>query len=336
MEPGIANQSLILSYTEFTLLGFPGISRWRPLLAIPFFSMYLVILSGNSLIICLIYTEKTFHSPMYLLISVLFAINMSVSTAILPKFLLDLLFHLNQVSLTGCLLQMFIIYFMSVCESSVMVLMSLDRYVAICRPLHYHNIMTKSFLVSLTVIVITRGFILVCPFVIFPSMIQFCKSNIILHFACEHLALLSLACGDTTKVEKAGLIIRILVPVLDGILLLISYTTILYTAMKTATGKSRYKALNTCGTHFLGAMMVYMCALASSSVWNMETAVSIDLKHLFTALYIIIPAVLNPFIYGLCVSKIRKNIVKYWRKKDKLFSSWDGRHSKPHTKSDAE
>ncbi|XP_041437144.1 olfactory receptor 52L1-like [Xenopus laevis] len=321
MEPGISNQSLILSYTDFTLLGFPGISRWRPLLAIPFFLVYLVILSGNSLIICLISAEKSLFSPMYLLISVLFAINMSFTTAILPKFLLDLLFHLNQVSLIGCLLQMFFIYFMSVCESSVMVLMSLDRYVAICRPLHYHNIMTKSFLVSLTVIVITRGFILVCPFVIFASMIQFCRSNIILHFACENMALLSLACGDTTKVEKAGLALRILVSVFDGILLLISYTTILYTAMKTVTGKSRNKALNTCGTHFLVAMMVYMCALASSSVWKMETAVSIDVNHLFTALYVIIPAAINPFIYGLRVSKIRKSLVKYWRKKDNLFSS---------------
>ncbi|KAE8628235.1 hypothetical protein XENTR_v10007414 [Xenopus tropicalis] len=321
MEPGISNQSFIFSYTDFTLLGFPGISRWRPLLAIPFFSVYLVILSGNSLIIHLIYTEKTLHSPMYLLISVLLAINMSVTTAILPKFLLDLLFQLNQVSLTGCLLQMFVIYFMSVCESSVMVLMSLDRYVAICRPLRYHNIMTTSFLACLTVIVITRGLVLVCPFIILASMVQFCRSNTILHFACETMALLSLASGDTTKLEIAGLILRILVAVLDGILLMVSYSTILYTAMKTVTGKSRHKALNTCGTHLLVAMVVYLCALVSSSVWKKETILSIDVKHLFTALYIMIPAALNPLIYGLRISIIRKSLVKYWRKKDNLFLS---------------
>ncbi|KAE8628234.1 hypothetical protein XENTR_v10007413 [Xenopus tropicalis] len=321
MEPGITNQSFIFSYTDFTLLGFPGISRWRPLLAIPFFTMYLVILSGNSLLICLICIKKTLHSPMYLLISVLFAIHITSCTAILPKFLLDLLFQLNQVSLTGCLLQMFVIYFMAVCESNVMVLMSLDRYVAICRPLHYHNIMTKRFLVSLTFVIIIQSFALVCPFVIFPSMTQFCKSNTILHFACEHLALLSLGCGDTTKLEKAGLIIRILVPVRDGILLMISYSTILYTAMKTATGKSRHKALNTCGTHLLVAVLAYVCALASSSVWKVEATVSEDVKHLFTALYIVIPAASNPFIYGLRISKIRKTLVKYWRERKILFSS---------------
>eukprot|EP00079_Xenopus_tropicalis_P014112 XP_002945173.1 PREDICTED: olfactory receptor 52L1-like [Xenopus tropicalis] len=315
MEPGISNQSFILSYTDFTLLGFPGISRWRPLLAIPFFSVYLVILSGNSLIICLICIKKTLHSPMYLLISVLFAINITISTAILPKFLLDLLFHLNQVSLTGCLLQMFVIYFMSVCESGAMVLMSLDRYVAICRPLHYHNIMTKRFLAWLTVIIIIRNCFLICPLIILISMVQFCRSNIILNFTCENMALLSLGCGDTTKPQIAGLIARTIAIVLDISLLLISYSKILYTAMKTATGKSRQKALSTCGTHLLVATLAYMSALSSSAVYRMETTLSIDVKNLFTALYLILPASLNPFIYGLWVSEIRKSLVKYWRKK---------------------
>eukprot|EP00079_Xenopus_tropicalis_P013618 XP_002942417.1 PREDICTED: olfactory receptor 52E8-like [Xenopus tropicalis] len=310
MEPGISNQSFIFSYTDFTLLGFPGISRWRPLLAIPFFSVCLVILSGNSLIIHLIYTEKTLHSPMYLLISVVFAINMSVSTAILPKFLLDLLFQLNQVSLTGCLLQMFVIYFMSLCESGVLLLMSLDRYIAICRPLRYHNIMTKRFLAWLTVIIIIRNCFLICPLVILTSMVQFCRSNIILNFTCENMALLSLGCGDTTKPQIAGLIVRITVTVLDVGLLLLSYSTILYTAMKTTTGKSQHKALNTCGTHLLVVAVFYLCALASSIVQRMETTISTDVKILFTALYLLIPALLNPFIYGFRMSEIRKSLLQ--------------------------
>ncbi|OCT96270.1 hypothetical protein XELAEV_18013945mg [Xenopus laevis] len=309
MEPGISNQSLFFSYTEFTLLGFPGISRGRPLFAIPFFLVYLVILIANSLIICLIYTEKTLHSPMYLLIFVLLAVNIT-----LPKFLLDLLFHLNQVSLTGCLLQMFFIYFMSVCESGAMLLMSLDRYVAICRPLHYHNIITKKFLVSLTFVVIIRSFVLVCPFVLLTSMVQFCRSNIILNFACENMALLSLGCGDTTKPQMAGLIVRIIVTALDGSLFFVSYSTILYTAVKTVDNKSRHKALHTCGTHLLVTMQVYVSGLVSSIVYRMESTVSTDVKNLFTALYLIMQGALNPLIYGLRVSKIRKGLVKYWRK----------------------
>ncbi|XP_002942423.3 olfactory receptor 52Z1 [Xenopus tropicalis] len=321
MEPGISNQSFIFSYTDFTLLGFPGISRWRPLLAIPFFSIYLVILSGNSLLICLICIKKTLHSPMYFLISLLFAINITSITTTLPKFLLDLLFHLNQVSLTGCLLQMFVIYFVTACESTVLLLMSSDRYVAICRPLRYHNIMTTSFLAWLTVIVIIRNCLLICPLIVLISMVQFCRSNVILNFACENMALLSLGCGDTTKPQIAGLIVRIIATVLDGSLLLISYSTILYTAMKTATGKSRHKALNTCGTHLLVAMVVYLCALASTIVQRMETSISTDIKNLFIALYLIIPALLNPFIYGFRVSEIRKSLLGYWRERKNVFSS---------------
>uniref|UniRef100_A0A803JS86 Olfactory receptor n=1 Tax=Xenopus tropicalis TaxID=8364 RepID=A0A803JS86_XENTR len=340
MEPGISNQSFIFSYTDFTLLGFPGISRWRPLLAIPFFSVYLVILSGNSLIIHLIYTEKTLHSPMYLLISVLFAINITVSTAILPKFLLDLLFRLNQVSLTGCLLQMFSIYFMSVCESGVMLLMSLDRYVAICRPLRYHNIMTKRFLLSLTFIVIIRSFILVCPFVLFTSMVQFCRSNIILNFTCENMALLSLGCGDTTKPQIAGLIVRIIVTALDGSLFFLSYSTILYTAMKTVDNKSRHKALNTCGTHLLVTMQVYVSGLVSSLIARGKALhkalhtcsthlivvvlnsscgliaailyrmpISVDVQNLFSAIYYLFPATIHPIIYGYRMKEIRRCLV---------------------------
>ncbi|OCT96271.1 olfactory receptor 52L1 [Xenopus laevis] len=319
MEPGISNQSFFFSFTDFTLLGFPGISQWRPLLAIPFFSMYLVILSGNSLIVFLIYTEKTLNSPMYLLILLLFAINMTITTAILPKFFLDLLFCLNQVSLTGCLLQMFFIYFFSVCESGVILIMSLDRYIAICRPLRYHNIMTKSLLAWLMVIVLIRNCLLICPLIILTSKVQFCKSNIILNFACENMALLSLGCGDTTRPQIAGLIVQIFVIVLDFSLLLISYSNILYTAMKTATGKSQHKALNACGTHLLVGILAYMSALSSSTVYRMETTISIDVKNLFTALNLIVPASLNPFIYGLKVSEIRKSLIKYWRKKTMLF-----------------
>ncbi|OCT96266.1 olfactory receptor 52A1 [Xenopus laevis] len=319
MEPGISNQTSFLSYTEFTLLGFPGISGWRSLLAIPFFFMYLVILTGNSLIINQVSIHKKFHSPMYVLISMIFAIHIAISTAILPNFLLDLLFHLNQVSLTGCLLQMFFIYFMSVCESGVILIMSLDRYVAICRPLHYHNIMTKRLLVWLMVIVIIRNFLLICPLVVFISMVQFCKSDIILNFACENMALLSLGCGDTTRPQIAGLIVRITVTVFDVSLLLISYSNILYTVMKNVSRKSRYKALNTCGTHLLVALLVYLCALTSSIVQRMDTTISTDVKNLFTALYLLIPATLNPFIYGLRVSEIRKSLVEYWQAKKNNF-----------------
>ncbi|KAM4796261.1 olfactory receptor 52E8-like [Rhinophrynus dorsalis] len=320
MESVNANQTSF-SYTEFILFGFPGLTGARQILSIPFFSLYMMILAGNSLIICRIWVDKNLQSPMHWLISLLFAINICSTTAILPKFLLGLLFNLNHISLTSCLIQMFYIYFMAICESGVVLLMSLDRYIAICRPLRYHVIMTKSLLFWLSFIALLRSCLLVCPLVIYTSLVHFCRSNIILNFACENMGLLNLGCGGTAKPQIAGLVVRILVTVVDVTLLLISYSNILYTAMKTVSGKSRHKALHTCGTHLLVAMLVYMSALASSIVYRMEMSVTHDVQNLFSAIYLMVPATLNPFIYGFRVTEIRQSLLKFWRRQRPVLSS---------------
>ncbi|XP_053312142.1 olfactory receptor 52K1-like [Spea bombifrons] len=309
------NQTLFFSHTEFLLLGFPGISKARPLVVIPFLSIYVVILTGNSLVIHQIRIEKSLQSPMYYLISLLFAVNITSTSVVLPKFLLGLAFNLNEVTLHGCLAQMFCIYFLAIFESSVVLLMALDRYVAICRPLHYHHIMTKPFLLRLGLIGLLRGGVLVSPLVILASRVRFCGSNVILNFACENMALLSLACGDVSKSQVAGMAVRVLVTVIDVAFLLVSYSGILYTAMNIAAGKARHKALHTCSTHLSVAVSIYLSALLASVVYRMET-VSYDVQNLFSAVYLMVPATLNPFIYGLRVKEIRECLARSWRKRN--------------------
>ncbi|KAM4697320.1 LOW QUALITY PROTEIN: olfactory receptor 52E8-like [Discoglossus pictus] len=320
MEEVNPNQTTSFSHSEFILLGFPGFSRNRQVLVVPFLLIYTVILTGNSLIIYRIWVEKSLHSPMYSLISLLFVVNISNTTAIMPKFMFGLLFSANQISL-GCLLQMFTIYFMATFESSVVLLMAFDRYIAICRPLRYHDIMTKRLLVQLSFIGMARSSFLVSPLVILASRVQFCRSNIILNFACENMGLLNLGCGDVSKVHVVGLAVRILITVLDVGLLLVSYSNILYTAMKVVTGRDRHKALHTCSTHLLVAIILYLSALSSSIVYRMQMSISNDLENLFSAIYLIVPATLNPFIYGFRVKEIRRCLLKSWQKKDSVVSA---------------
>ncbi|XP_053561643.1 olfactory receptor 52E8-like [Bombina bombina] len=314
MKERSTNQSHPFSHTEFVLLGFPGTASHRPFLVIPFLAIYLVILTANFLIIYRIWAEKSLHSPMYSLISVLLLVNLFSSTAILPKFLLGLLFDLNQITLSGCLLQMFTIYFMVTYESAVVLLMALDRYVAICRPLRYHDIMTNRLLAQLSFIAIMRSICLVLPLILLASQVQYCKSNIILNFVCENMGLLNLGCGNISTSLVAGLIIRILVTVADLSFLLVSYSNILNTAMKIVVGKAKHKALHTCGTHLSVAITFHMSALSSSIVYRIQSSISIDIQNLFSAIYLIIPAALNPLIYGFGVREIRKCLVKAWRK----------------------
>ncbi|KAM9319651.1 olfactory receptor 52K2-like [Gastrophryne carolinensis] len=303
-------------YTEFVLLGFPGIIQFRKLLTIPFMVLYVIILTGNLLIIYEVYVQPSLHSPMYYLMSLLFIINISSTTSVLPKLLLSLAFDMNQVTLAGCLAQMFYIYFMAIFESGVILMMALDRFVAICRPLYYNRIMTKHLLLKLTLFGLARGLSLASPIVILTSRAQFCKSKIILNFVCENMGLLSLACGDISTQEAVGLMARVLVSIIDGGLLLMSYLSILYTAMKIVAGKARHKALHTCGTHLMVAMLIYACALMSSIVYRMKTHISYDIQNLFNAIYLMFPASINPFIYGLGVKEIRKCLSRTWKRKN--------------------
>ncbi|XP_056416944.1 olfactory receptor 52Z1P-like [Hyla sarda] len=309
------------SHTEFVLFGFPGIVTYRMFLVIPFLSIYVTILTGNSILIYRIGVERSLHSPMYILISILFTVNISCTTSVVPKLILGLSLDMNAISLAGCLVQMFYIYFMAIFESGVILSMALDRYVAICRPLRYNDIMTNQTLVYLVIIGLARSTLFVSPMVILASHVQYCKSNIIQNFVCENMGLLSLACGDISRQQIVGLLVRIFITILDSGLLFFSYSSILYTAMKIISGKARHKALHTCGTHMLVAVVIYICALLSSVVYRLHTFISYDVQNLFNAIYLMIPAMINPFIYGLGVKEIRDCLRRSWKKRRCELSS---------------
>ncbi|KAG9467550.1 hypothetical protein GDO78_014750 [Eleutherodactylus coqui] len=310
----------MFSHTEFILFGFPGIVAYRKFLVIPFLSMYVMIWTGNFILIYQICVVRRLMSPMYILISILFTANISSTTSFIPKFILGLSINMNEITLAGCLIQMFCIYFMAIFESGILLTMALDRYVAIYRPLRYNDIMSRQTLVYLVLIGIVRAIIFVSPMVILASYVQYCKSNIILNFVCENMGLLSLACSDISKIQLVGLLVRIFITIPDCCLLLFSYSGILYAAMKIISGKARHKALQTCGMHLLGAVIIYICAVVSSVVYRMHARVSYDVQNLFSAIYMMFPATLNPYIYGLGVKEIRQSLKKS-SKRSLVFSS---------------
>ncbi|KAM4796249.1 olfactory receptor 52K1-like [Rhinophrynus dorsalis] len=298
------------SHVEFTLLGFPGFRNFRHLLFLPFLSVYIVILATNSIIIHVVRKEGALHSPMYLLISLLSAINICGTTTIVPKMLLSFFFDLNRISLTGCLVQMFFIYFIIMLDCNVLLMMALDRYIAVCKPLRYSNIMTKLNLIQLMIAALVRSVSFVSPVIYLASKVHFCGSNIIRHFACEHMALLSLACGNVTKNKIVGLCLRVISIIFDMSFLATSYGSIMRAALKISTGTVRHKSLHTCGTHILVIMIVYFFSLSSSIVYRVARSVTQDTHNLLSAIYLLIPALVNPLIYGLRTKEIRHRMLK--------------------------
>ncbi|XP_071074470.1 olfactory receptor 52K1-like [Dasypus novemcinctus] len=200
------------------------------------------------------------------------------------------------------------IYFLNVFDCNILLVMALDRYVAICYPLRYLEIVTGQLLAGLVVMAAAKSICVVAPVVGLASRVRFCRSDIIHHFACEHMALMKLSCGDISLNKTVGLIVRIFNRVLDMLLLVASYSHIIHAAFKISSGRARSKALNTCGSHLLVIFTVYFSTMSSSIVYRVARTASQDVHNLLSAFYLLLPCLVNPIIYGARTKEIRQHL----------------------------
>nr|XP_025866405.1 olfactory receptor 52K1-like [Vulpes vulpes] len=309
-----SNGSSNVSYSSFLLVGFPGLQESRALLVLPFLSLYLVIVSANALVIHTVVAQRSLHQPMYLLIALLLAVNICVATTVLPTMIFSFSTYFNHISLPRCLFQMFCIYFLIVFDCNILLVMALDRYVAICYPLRYPKLVTAQLLAGLLGAAAARSTCIVAPVVGLTSQVRFCRSHIIHHFACEHMALMKLSCGDISLNKTVGLTVRIFNRVLDMLLLGASYSRIIHAAFRISSGRARSKALNTCGSHLLVIFTVYSSTMSSSIIYRVAHAASQDVHNLLSAFYLLLPCLVNPFIYGARTKEIQQHLATLFQK----------------------
>ncbi|XP_003463431.1 olfactory receptor 52Z1P-like [Cavia porcellus] len=306
-----------ISYANFLLMGFPGLQEGRLLLIFPFTFLYVTIISANVLVIHIVVAQRNLHQPMYVLIALLLAGNICAATAVMPK-MLEGFVHYANPSLHGCLAQMFFIYFTLLLDYNLLLAMALDRYVAICHPLRYTDLMTSRLLSLLTIFALTRSLGVAVPSVVLTARAHFCRTAVVQHFTCEYIALLSIACGDLTFNNQLGLAIRLVTVIFDLALLGTSYTRIIYAAFQISSRGARAKALHTCGSHLLVILTIYLSGLSSSIVFRMAKSVSQDVQNLLSAIYLLLPGALNPLIYGVRTREIRQHIEKMLCKRESL------------------
>ncbi|XP_003764772.1 olfactory receptor 52Z1-like [Sarcophilus harrisii] len=297
-----------ISYRDFFLVGFPGLRERRWLLVLPASCLYALILASNALIVSTVATQRSLHQPMYVLISLLLAVNVCAATAVLPPMLPGFLRSAKPVSLERCLTQMFFIYFTLLLDYNLLLAMALDRYVAICHPLRYADLVTSRLLGPLAAAALSRSLAVAVPLVVLTSRARFCRTAVIRHFACEYIALLSIACGDLTFNNRLGLALRLLTVTFDLSLLAASYSRIIYAAFQISSGGARAKALHTCGSHLLVIFTVYLSGLSTSIVFRFAKSVSQDVQNLLSAIYLLLPGALNPIIYGVRTREIRQHV----------------------------
>ncbi|XP_008845643.1 olfactory receptor 7G1-like [Nannospalax galili] len=292
MEP--SNQSCV---SEFVLVGLTYTPEVQPLICSLFLTMYFVTILGNMLIILAVVSDSRLHTPMYFFITNLSFTDICISTTTIPKLLVNIQSQDQSITYRGCMSQVCFVLIFGGLESCLLAVMAYDRYVAICQPLRYTVIMTQCFCVLLVLLSLTISTMNALLHSLMLLQLSFCTKQNISHFFCELVQVIKLACSDAFV---NTLLIYTVTSVLAGVPLagiIFSYTKIVSSILKISSAQGRNKAFSTCGSHlsvvclFYGtAFGVYMSsAVADSSIKNIVSSM----------LYIVVPQMLNPFIYSL-------------------------------------
>ncbi|XP_032400827.1 olfactory receptor 52N2-like [Xiphophorus hellerii] len=304
MEPLKKN---ISSHQYFIFSGFSELGALKSFISIPFLILFFVSLFANSLLIYVVISQRSLHSPMYILIACMSFVDMCLPLILIPNLLLNILFNASGISLSGCLVQMFLIHMLGACQSSLLLWMALDRYFAICRPLSYHDHMSLPRFLRFIIPIMIKDVIMVSLVTILAGKVFYCFSNVINHCFCEHMALVELSCGSTAINSLVGLLGVFVVPIVDFLCITASYIIIFRSVLR--SGKSSAKAVHTCITHIIVIVISLTFVLTAYLAYRMNSLPNAG-RLFVSTMYMFLPSCINPIIYGVRTTEIRQNILK--------------------------
>ncbi|XP_045872784.1 olfactory receptor 4A47-like [Meles meles] len=296
--------------TYFVLLGLTQDPKEQKVLFVMFLLFYILTVVGNVLIVVTIAVSKTLGSPMYLFLANLSFMDVTYSSCICPRLISGLLFSENTISFQSCMTQLFTEHLFGGSEVFLLLVMAYDRYVAICKPLHYLVIMRQWVCVVLLVVSWVGGFLHSVIQVSTVYGLPFCGPNVIDHFICEMYPLLELICTDTyviglLVVANGGMICTIVF-----MFLLISYGFILY-SLKNLSSEGRRKALQTCGSHITVVVFFFVPCI----FMYVRPAKTFPIDKSLSVFFTVITPMLNPLIYTLRNSEMTNAMKKLWSRK---------------------
>ncbi|XP_046323744.1 olfactory receptor 4P4-like [Marmota monax] len=307
----------ISNVTEFILLGLSQNKKIKNLCFLLFLFCYVAIWMGNILIMISITCSQLRDQPMYFFLNYLALSDLCYTSTVTPKLITDLLAERNMISYNNCMAQLFTMHFFGGIEVFILTVMAYDRYVAICKSLHYTSIMSRQRCNDLVTACCAGAFLHSFVQCLLTVNLPFCGPNEIDHYFCDVYPLLKLACTDTHTVGILVVANSGMMGLVTFVVLMLSYFLILWT-IRAYPAESRSKALSTCSSHLMVVVLFFVPVLFI----YIRPATTSPVDKVFALFYTIIAPMFNPLIYTLRNMEMKNALRKVWCQKP----LWIGKH----------
>uniref|UniRef100_A0A452GKL8 Olfactory receptor n=1 Tax=Gopherus agassizii TaxID=38772 RepID=A0A452GKL8_9SAUR len=309
----MSNQTVM---TEFLLLGFSDVRELQILHFVVFLVLYLASLLGNLLRLTVIALNHHLHTPMYFFLMNLSILDLSFISVTIPKSMANSLMNTRSISYSGCVAQVFLIFFFASADFAILTIMAYDRYVAICQPLHYETMMNRRACVQMAVSAWISAILYSVVHTGNTFATSFCRGNVMDQFFCEIPQLLKLACSGSDLSELGFLIFSLFLWLSCFVFIIVSYVQVFTTVLRIPSEQGRHKAFSTCLPHLI-VVSLFICTGTFAYLKPISSSPSVQ-NLLVAVLYSVLPPMINPIIYSMRNKELKGALSKLigWR----LFS----------------
>ncbi|XP_015106529.2 olfactory receptor 6S1 [Vicugna pacos] len=301
------------SVTEFILAGFPNFNSAKAELFSVLFLVYLLTLTGNVLIVGVVGADSRLQTPMYFFLSNLSCLEILLTSVIIPKMLSNFLSRQHTISFAACITQFYLYFFLGASEFLLLAAMSVDRYLAICHPLHYPLLMNGAVCFRVALACWMGGLLPVLGPTVAVALLPFCEQDaVVQHFFCDSGPLLRLACTSTKKLEETDFVLASLVIISSLTITAVSYGHIVLAVLRIPSASGRQRAFSTCTSHAMVVTLFYGSAIFLYV--RPSQSGSVDTNWAVTLVTTFVTPLLNPFIYALRNERVKGALRDMFRK----------------------